>query len=273
MQCRLAILVCDAHSDAPEAPVNVQIQEYDCTSVLLTWKAPNSDGGSKITGYHVEKRLCQKAATAEWTKATPSEVDKYQLKITAVDQGREYEFRVIASNAAGPGKPSPPTSSLIVRDPIAAAGPPVDLKVDKVKKSGVILSWNEPRADGGSKIQSYVVEKQTDGSEWKLVKTVSPSDRVATVSGNEGEECRFRVVAVNEMGPGEPSRSTGKITVVTQSERPTIDVSALKSLVVKGGQDLVLKIPFNGFPKPDLVMEKNGEDYDPFKDGNVKVRE
>ena len=235
----------------------------------MAWKPPKSDGGSPVTGYQVEKRLSRKGS--EWTKASPVETEKCNMKVTNLDEGKEYEFRVVAINEVGLGKPSSATKKLLVRDPIDAASPPTDVNVDKIKKNAVTLSWNKPRSDGGSKIKNYIVEKKNPDGEWVPVKTVPPNDKVTTVPVTEGEQCQFRVLAENELGPGEPSRPTAMLTAATQSEKPKLDLSALQDLVLKAGQDMVLKIPYSGFPKPELLVEKNGDDYNPTEDGTVQV--
>lgn len=69
----------------------------------LTWKPPESDGNAAITHYIIEKR---EKGNPKWEKA--AEVPGDQTKGTApfLTEGKDYEFRVIAVNKAGPGEPS-----------------------------------------------------------------------------------------------------------------------------------------------------------------------
>lgn len=60
------------------------------------------DGGSPITGYVIEKR--EKGAP-KWIKACETGPD-CKGRVDNLDEGVEYEFRVKAINAAGPGEPS-----------------------------------------------------------------------------------------------------------------------------------------------------------------------
>lgn len=90
--------------DEPDAPGRPEAVDWDKDHVDLQWTPPVSDGGSPITGYIIEKR--EKGQT-KWTKA--AEVPATAgCKGTApnLDEGVEYEFRVRAVNAAGPGNPS-----------------------------------------------------------------------------------------------------------------------------------------------------------------------
>lgn len=47
---------CTPPPDPPGVPKDVQIADFDADFVDLTWKKPEGDGGSPITGYIIEKR-------------------------------------------------------------------------------------------------------------------------------------------------------------------------------------------------------------------------
>ena len=53
-------------SDEPGAPRNLRVTEYWTDYVSLAWDAPESDGGSEITGYIIGEFLrgCTKEATS-----------------------------------------------------------------------------------------------------------------------------------------------------------------------------------------------------------------
>ena len=77
----------------------------------ITWQPPASDGGAPIEKYVIER----KSKGTEWKRT--AEVDAGQLKATVknLSEGKEYEFRVIAVNKAGPGKPSEPSRAQIAK--------------------------------------------------------------------------------------------------------------------------------------------------------------
>ena len=91
-------------ADAPSSPGKPQIPTYDRTTADLEWDKPASDGGDKITGYIVEKR---ESRSQRWSKATREPVTTCSFQVTGLIEGREYLFRVLAENKAGPGTPSP----------------------------------------------------------------------------------------------------------------------------------------------------------------------
>ena len=57
-----SVLCC---SDVPSAPLDLKTGDITETTVALSWKLPNDNGGSDITGYVVERRDANKTA---WTK-------------------------------------------------------------------------------------------------------------------------------------------------------------------------------------------------------------
>ena len=81
-----------------EPPRNVRITDISKNSVNIAWKPPAFDGGSKITGYIVEKR---DLPDGRWTKASFTNVIETQFTVSGLTQNSQYEFRVFARNAVG----------------------------------------------------------------------------------------------------------------------------------------------------------------------------
>ena len=67
------------------------------------------DGGAPITGYIVEKR---EKGSPRWTKCSEVKGPDCKARAEDLDEGVEYEFRVIAVNDAGPGEPSLPSRTV-----------------------------------------------------------------------------------------------------------------------------------------------------------------
>ena len=98
----------------PGPPIDVDVSEVTKDSAVVTWKAPDSDGGSPITGYVVERSL---ATSARWLRVNKQSVPDLKLKVEELVEDNEYIFRVIAENKVGPGEPSQPSKPVMARDP------------------------------------------------------------------------------------------------------------------------------------------------------------
>lgn len=80
-----------------------EIIDYDTNYVELKWDKPETDGGSPITGYVIEKR---DKYNPSWEKCAEVQGDVTRGKVNDLIEGTPYEFRIRAVNKAGPGEPS-----------------------------------------------------------------------------------------------------------------------------------------------------------------------
>ena len=84
----------------PGAPGNLSVSVNDTDKLDVSWDAPESNGGSAVTGYRVE----WKAAANSWD--TPADVSETTVTgtshtVTGLTDGVEYTFRVFAVNTVG----------------------------------------------------------------------------------------------------------------------------------------------------------------------------
>lgn len=92
--------------DEPSAPGKPAVTDWDKDHVDLEWTPPKNDGGSPITGYIIQKK---EKGNPYWTNAAHVPANKTTATVPDLTEGQDYEFRVIATNAAGQSEPSEPS--------------------------------------------------------------------------------------------------------------------------------------------------------------------
>uniref|UniRef100_A0A674F2E1 Fibronectin type-III domain-containing protein n=1 Tax=Salmo trutta TaxID=8032 RepID=A0A674F2E1_SALTR len=187
-------------ADPPKDP-EVTIITKD--SMILMWKAPEYDGGTPITNYNIERK---DKIGLRWVKCNKKKVKDLQFKVTGLLVTHEYEFRILAENAAGLSLPSNSSPFYKATDTLYEPGPPGNPRVVDTTKSSITIAWNKPNYDGGSEITGYIVETCVPGEEeWTIV--TPPGGLMGTsftlMNLEEDKECMIQVSAVNSEGIGE----------------------------------------------------------------------
>lgn len=95
--------VCKCHaggfSDVPGPIKNLRVVDTADGEVSLAWEEPESDGGSKIIAYVVERRDVKRKT---WTLAT-DRADTPEYCVSGLQKDSLYLFRVCARNRVGSG--------------------------------------------------------------------------------------------------------------------------------------------------------------------------
>uniref|UniRef100_A0A3P8NP49 DCC netrin 1 receptor n=1 Tax=Astatotilapia calliptera TaxID=8154 RepID=A0A3P8NP49_ASTCA len=183
--------------------------------------------------------------TVRWMKngeeVIPSDyfqiVDGSNLQILGLVKSDEGFYQCIAENSAGS---SQAMAQLLLREPaffplpsssVALPSAPRDLVPVLVSSRFVRLSWRPPEETGGA-VQTYGVYYSQDGIDRERSVNVSePESLELTVSNLKPEESySFRVVAYNDVGPGESSAPL-KITTKPDLQVPS-KVESLRALAL-----------------------------------------
>uniref|UniRef100_A0A8C5DUD0 Netrin receptor DCC n=1 Tax=Gouania willdenowi TaxID=441366 RepID=A0A8C5DUD0_GOUWI len=150
-------------------------------------------------------------------------VDGSNLQILGLVKSDEGFYQCVAENSAGS---SQAMAQLLLRDPasspsVALPSAPCDLVPVLVSSRFVRLSWRPPEESGGT-VQTYGVYYSQDGVERERSVNVSePESLELTVSNLKPEESySFRVIAYNNVGPGESSAPL-KITTKPDLQVPS----------------------------------------------------
>jgi len=110
---------CSKFVDKPSSPQGpLEAVETTPTAIKLQWKPPKDDGGSKIEKYVLEKRP---KGSNKWSKC-PGHIDPDETEATAknLDEGQEYDFRVVAVNKEGESEPLVTTAPIKAKYPFGA---------------------------------------------------------------------------------------------------------------------------------------------------------
>uniref|UniRef100_A0A8C5DVX7 DCC netrin 1 receptor n=1 Tax=Gouania willdenowi TaxID=441366 RepID=A0A8C5DVX7_GOUWI len=151
-------------------------------------------------------------------------VDGSNLQILGLVKSDEGFYQCVAENSAGS---SQAMAQLLLREPVspspgvALPSAPCDLVPVLVSSRFVRLSWRPPEESGGT-VQTYGVYYSQDGVERERSVNVSePESLELTVSNLKPEESySFRVIAYNNVGPGESSAPL-KITTKPDLQVPS----------------------------------------------------
>lgn len=99
----------------PSEPKNARITKVNKDCIFVAWDRPDSDGGSPITGYLIERK---ERNSLLWVKANDTPVRSTEYPCVGLIEGLEYSFRIYALNKAGSSPPSKPTEYVTARMPV-----------------------------------------------------------------------------------------------------------------------------------------------------------
>ncbi|WP_332027659.1 Ig-like domain-containing protein [Pedococcus sp.] len=176
----------------PGAPTSVVAvaDRVNGGTARVRWVPPAYDGGSPITAYTVTWRGAQSGERR--CTASPCTIDGLQ-------DGKDYWFRVGATNAVGEGPASPEYGPV---QPDTLPNPVTGVRMTGRGDGRLDIAWDKP-APKGSEIKSYTV-RVTDTADGSVKQQDVPAPTLrATVSGlTNNHQQRVQVQARNSLGPG-----------------------------------------------------------------------
>uniref|UniRef100_A0A8B9FP09 Titin n=1 Tax=Amazona collaria TaxID=241587 RepID=A0A8B9FP09_9PSIT len=212
--------------------------------------------------------VCWDRAGLRWVKCNKRVVTDLRYKVSGLTEGHEYEYRVMAENAAGVSEPSPTSPFYKACDTVFKPGPPGNPRVLDSSKSSITIAWNKPIYDGGSEITGYMVEiALPEEDEWKIV--TPPIGLKATsftiTNLKENQEYKIRIYAMNSEGLGEPALVPGTPKAEERMLPPEIELDAelRKIVTIRACCTLRLFVPIKGRPAPEVKWTReHGESLD-----------
>lgn len=192
----------------PSAPRAVTATPLD-RAVKVAWARPASTGGSRITGYAVQRR---NSTAVPWTTVRYVGPSARSWTETGLVNGRRFHYRVQARNAVGTGRASAQVSAV----PRTVPGAVRYFEADN-RDRALGAYWPAP-ASNGAAIVGYRVELSTDGATWSTARTT----RLAATRASPllftglapGGRYWLRIRARNAAGYG-PASGSGPYRVYT----------------------------------------------------------
>lgn len=257
--------------DPPGPPGIPKVTQVGGDFVNLSWEKPETDGGARIQGYWIDKREI-KTPESCWQRVNPSICLPTQINVSNLIEGRKYEFRVFAQNEAGCGPESKASTSVVVRDPQAAKAPEILKPLTKTLNcaqnhnahfkciiTGVPLptvSWFKGAREivNGSRYKIY-----SEGDCHNLI--------VHDVFGEDADEYVCR--AVNKAGV---KSTKGELMIMTPP-RLNVPPRFRDTAFFDKGLNVIIKVPFTGFPKPKISWVREGETIESGEHYDIQITE
>uniref|UniRef100_A0A8C3GQ20 Myomesin 3 n=1 Tax=Cairina moschata TaxID=8855 RepID=A0A8C3GQ20_CAIMO len=137
----------------PGPPYDVKFTEVRDSSLMLHWQAPLYTGAGPVTGYYVD--VCEEGSE-EWKQINKQPIATTHMKVSDLETGKCFIFRVRALNKAGIGPPSLPS------DPVVAKTKPgtneIELGVDE--EGLIYMAFEAPEKNDSSE---FIWSKDYEG--------------------------------------------------------------------------------------------------------------
>ena len=190
----------------PPGPVSNVSATAGTGSATVNFTAPAT--GGPPTRYVVTPFI---GSTAQPTTTVTGSPPATSVKVSNLDAGTAYTFRVQAGNGSGISALSAP-SNAVTPTPPTVPGAPTAL-IPSAGNQQATLRWTAPN-DGGATITRYTVTPYLNGvAQATTAVTGSPAPETAVVTGlTNGSSYTFTVTASNSVGAGPASAVSSAVT-------------------------------------------------------------
>lgn len=198
---------------SPGAPTSVTATRGNGFATV-SWRAPSTTGGSRITRYiaHAYSTLTEGTAIAacEPTTAKPT-----QCVIGPLPNGSAYYIDVTATNAIGLSATSAPRVTVTT-----ATTPDIPTGVVAVQVGPrVDVAWRVPASDGGLPISEYVATAYSLATGGVSLGSCSTTGSICSITGLADVPVFVDVVAVTAAGRGQPSSPRVRVVLYDPPEQ------------------------------------------------------
>ena len=96
----------------PPSPKGARVTDIDANKVQLAWESPSAAENSPVGGFIIEAR---EKNSGKWVKLKQLPANASNCTVDGLENEKEYEFRVMATNEFGNSEPSEATAMTTVR--------------------------------------------------------------------------------------------------------------------------------------------------------------
>ena len=234
--------------------VNTAGVDVDKTSIIVTWSAPFSDGGTPITGYTIgysKDRLTwvyQVGITYTYDSATGIYTARFSGTFdNPIIAKSTYYIRVAANNLVStrdgmPSPYSPSVEALTLRAPSSVSNVVITTTSKQINE--ISLTWTPPTSNGGGAIQLYTVSYYVSGTTGanRVITTAGPTTSTNfTITGLvKGINYTILITASNKKYTSDPYQISART-----NNTPGILIG-LNAVVTRGDVILSFVIDDNG---------------------------
>ncbi|KAL5018087.1 hypothetical protein ScPMuIL_003809 [Solemya velum] len=192
--------------DVPGPVVELLFDSITDTSIRVMWKPPTHLNGV-LQKYTLMYEMKNQSSSRQQLDLQPNNLKYtiYQLSPTTI-----YTIYVFAHTNSGPG----PINSADIESgvPPERPGPPRNIGISNVRARTVSLQFDQGY-NGRTSISNWIIEaKEEDlvGGSWEEIFEISDPDATSIIVENlhPFTNYRLRIIAVNVVGPSEPSKVT-----------------------------------------------------------------
>ncbi|XP_059385239.1 M-protein, striated muscle isoform X4 [Carassius carassius] len=175
---------CEAWTMAEPGPAyDISFWEVRDTSILVQWKPPVYAGAVPITGYFLDMA---KKGSSEFVAVNAEPVGHCYLKVSGLETGTSYVFRVRAVNAKGVGKAS------VVSDPVCAKALPGTKEI--------VCGVDDETGDIFLNFEACDVSETSKFTWSKSYKEITESSRVSITSSGRHSKLTFVNAEKDDLG-------------------------------------------------------------------------
>lgn len=280
--------------DPPSPPGVPKVTQVGGDFVNLEWTKPENDGGARIQGYWIDKR---EVGSNAWQRVNISICLPTQINISNLIEGRQYEFRVFAQNIAGISEPSTASTSVKIVDPLAATPPEI---IKPLKNANCIQNHNAEFQCTITGVPRPVItwykgaREIVSGSRYSIYSEDDVHHLVINdVFGEDADEYVCR--AVNKGGVKSTRAELiimskyknkfkriyflfiyeifTKINYFSAAPKLNIPPRFRDTAYFDKGENVIIKIPFTGHPKPRITWVREGETIESGGHYHVEVKD